>query len=340
MDSYTPTPLELKTQLSKTDTASFCITKARQTIKELISKNDKRIALIVGPCSIHDKNSALEYGKRLKELSLEIEDSCFLIMRAYMEKSRTQLGWKGLAYDPYLDDSHKIDEGLFLARETLLELSELELPLATEIVDPLVFSYYEDLISWGFIGARTVSSQIHRQAVSKLSLPVGFKNGIDGDTESAFQAIQSARHRHTYLSLNEQGLIQKTTSNGNPFTHLVLRGSKQGPNYPQIDQILHSQFLHEIHSRILVDCSHGNSGKIADYQIFCFDDVLEKILSGNTNILGLMLESFLEKGKQKITSGKIHPNISVTDACLDFETTKELILSAAKKLRSSSIMQK
>jgi 3-deoxy-7-phosphoheptulonate synthase len=330
--SLLPTPDEVKALFPlKAETASF-IRKSRETAREILNGKEKRKALIVGPCSIHDRTSALEYAERFKELSVRVEDSCFLVMRFYIEKPRTSMGWKGMLYDPYLDGSCDMHTGLLWTREMLLALAEKEIPCATEFVDPLASLYFQDLITWGFIGARTSASQPHRQLASALHMPVGFKNSTDGNLDEAILGTLSAHCSHVFMNVDGQGKLAQWQSGGNPSTHLVLRGAQDYSNY-DVDSVLLAQSKlrqHHLPPRLMIDCSHGNCYKKEELQPLAFYSVLEQIEKGNEAIFGLMLESHLEKGNQSLVEdpSTLKYAVSITDPCIDWKMTEELILAA------------
>jgi 3-deoxy-7-phosphoheptulonate synthase len=344
MSAYFPilSPAKLKASFPISQNAERFIYESRLEIKNLLQNRGSKAVFVVGPCSIHDQKGILEYAKKIKELSFLINQTSLIVMRAYIEKSRTQTGWKGIVYDPFLDGSNDLKAGISISRQILVELCELEIPLAVEIVDPLVFSYFDDLVSWGFIGARTASSQVHRQFVSTLPFPVGFKNALDGDTLVAFQSIKTARQPQTFLGSNPEGVLSTIKSNGNPFTHLVLRGTAKEPNYTShiVKNIFRSQEASEIYSPILIDCAHGNSQKIPANQAICFENVLEQMLKKNHHILGMMLESYTKWGNQEMTFDNLQkdPDISVTDPCINFETTRKLLLSADQLIKSKMMV--
>lgn len=313
------------------------IEKSRQTCHELITGKDPRLAIILGPCSIHDLSSALEYARRVRHLSEEVSSTCVLIMRVYIEKPRTLTGWKGLAYDPHLDGSSDIQTGIFWARELFLTLTDLGVPIATEFLQPLLLPYVEDLVTWGFIGARTSASQPHREIASSLFCPIGFKNSPDGNIEQAVHAMVAARLPHRFLHINDEGLLSITESGGNPYTHVVLRGSSQGSNYDpsSISETVRLMQFHGLKNRILIDCSHGNCDKEYALQKDVFRKVLEQYQHGNTKILGMMLESHLEEGAQHLTESpsELSYAVSITDPCLGWKETEVLIRSAADCLQ-------
>lgn len=317
------------------------ITKKRQEIQDILSGKDPRLAIVVGPCSIHDVDSALMYAKKLKQLSDAVKDSCLVVMRTYLEKPRTTSGWKGFIYDPDLDDSNNMAKGLSLARPLLLELAHLEIPTATEFLNPITSSYIDDLISWGFIGARTTSSQIHRELASFLPLPIGFKNNTDGNVNQAINAVISARMPHTFLHTNQQGHVCLVESEGNPHTHIVLRGGEKSCNYDpiSISQTLASLTSLGVQSRILIDCSHGNCQKKSAKQRDAFLSGLEQIKAGNVHIMGFMLESSSLAGHQLLCENpsSLLSGVSITDPCIDWSETEELVLLADELISSKVI---
>lgn len=313
------------------------IERSRSTIRQILDGQDPRLLMIVGPCSIHDTIAAKEFASQLKRLSLELSTHFFFVMRAYCEKARTSLGWKGLLYDPFLDGSNNLKVGLCRTRQFLLELADLEVPAATEFLDPLTAGYYEDLISWGSIGARTTSSQVHRQFASNLQMPVGIKNGTDGDLLSVVHSTLAVSHPHTYMSLSNTGQLIMTHSEGNPDTHVVLRGGRSGPNYDS--QSIYEVLSHLRHAhlpqRLLIDCSHQNSGKRHDRQPAVLQTLLHYFKEGQRSIRGCLLESFLLAGHQPLINPKdLQYGLSITDACLSWETTEHLLRWAASYLEN------
>lgn len=332
MTSELLSPKELK-QLLPVDThvVNF-ISRMRATSKNILRGSDSRLLILVGPCSIHNYESAISYAKRLKKLAEEVKDSCVLIMRAYVEKPRSNVGWKGFCYDPKLDGSDDIKHGLISSRKLFLDLAKLEVPVATEFLDPLLTPYFEELITWGFIGARTAASQIHRQMASGLSMPVGFKNGVDGNLAVAVNGILTANAHHTLLGVNDAGQISYYKTKGNPDAHLVLRGSMDDHNFDShsIQEALEKQFEAKINLPLLIDCAHGNSSKLPHKQKEAFLSILEQKLEGNNHIMGMMLESHIQGNSQPFYNqgGKVAKEISITDPCLDWESTKQLILWA------------
>lgn len=334
-----PSPREVKQQLALLPSQSHFIQESRETAKNILEGKDKRLAIIAGPCSIHETEEALDYAQRFKELAEKVDKSCFLVMRAYIEKPRTTTGWKGLLYDPYLDGSNDMKTGIYWSRQLLLNLAEMGIPTATEFVDPLTAAYVDDLITWGFVGARTSASQTHRQLASSLNFPVGFKNGTDGNLDNAIQGVVAAKQPHSFMYIDPNGRVCAAKSSGNPSAHVVLRGSLEAPNYdPQsVRETLEKMRLYDIIPRILVDCAHGNSQKQYQKQRDSFRSVINQILEGNGLILGAMLESNLYAGNQILPerTPSLRYAVSVTDPCIDWDTTQELIGWADSVLGSS-----
>ena len=331
-----PTPAEVKEKLQLSDRAKRTVIDAREAIEKILERRDRRFFVIVGPCSIHDIKAAEEYAAKLKTLADEVRDTLLLIMRVYFSKPRTTIGWKGLINDPFLDDSFRIDEGLHLARKFLLRLAEIGLPAATEALDPIVPQYLDDLIAWHAIGARTTESQTHREMASGLSTAVGIKNGTDGNIQVAINALKSVSQPHHFLGINQEGQCTVLQTRGNRYGHIVLRGGKR-PNYHASSIKLCEEELSDagLPVNIVVDCSHGNSLKDAKLQPLVMEDVLNQIIGGNQSIVGLMLESSLFSGSQPLTENlsDLRYGVSITDACIDWETTESLIRSSAEKLR-------
>ena len=329
-----PSPSELAEILPLAPGDQAAIAEMRSALQNIMDRFDDRLLIITGPCSIHDHDSAIEYADKLAELSGQVSDTCLLMMRVYVEKARTRHGWTGLVYDPDLDGSYDLENGLYTARKLFLELAKRKVPVATELLNPLVYPYLSDLVTWGCIGARTVTSQPHRQLASGTPFPVGFKNNIDGNVDVAIDAVLAARKSHTFFNAHDAGHISKTTTIGNPYTHLVLRGAKDNTNYDlcslrNIQETLDAQ---DLDCRILVDCSHGNCQGFEQRQKEVFLSTLENIADGSCDVMGLMLESHLEKGKQRNVGSKSHPNRSITDPCIDWPDTSSLILWAHKAL--------
>jgi 3-deoxy-7-phosphoheptulonate synthase len=327
-----PSPHEVKTLFPLVPQTAAFIEEARETAKRIIHGKDPRKALIIGPCSIHDRKSAVEYAKRFKELAEAVGRTSFMVMRVYVEKSRTSTGWKGLVYDPHLDGSHDIKTGLLWTRELLLTLAEMRIPTATEFVDPLTSLYFEDLITWGFIGARTSSSQTHRQFASARSMPIGFKNSTDGHLENAIYGALSATTPHASMHIDSHGKLCAIQSEGNAYSHIVLRGACGFTNYDPSSVRMALDMLKKfrLQERLMIDCSHGNCQKQFDKQHEVFLSVLGQIEKGNDKIFGLMLESHLKNGNQPLTDDPslLKYAVSITDPCLDWKTTEELIYSA------------
>lgn len=332
-----PSALQLKHQLPLSHASSQQVDAHRQAIRAILDGEDGRLLVIVGPCSIHDPKSALEYAANLARLAHEVSDSMLLVMRAYVEKPRTTVGWKGLAYDPDLDGSDDMAAGLTLSRELMREMLQLGLPVATELLQPMAANYFDDVLSWVAIGARTTESQIHREMASGLGMPVGFKNGTDGGVGIACDAMRSAAHPHRHFGVDSQGHPAIIQTQGNPDTHLVLRGGHRGPNYDRqsVAQIHSDLSRLKIPARIMVDCSHANSGKDPSRQPQVFNDVLAQRLQGNRSLIGMMIESHLFEGCQPI-SPSMRYGVSVTDGCLGWESTEQLLRQAHRQLISAT----
>jgi 3-deoxy-7-phosphoheptulonate synthase len=332
-----PSSLQLKHQLPLSHALSQQVDAHRQAIRAILDGEDARLLVIVGPCSLHDPKSALEYATNLARLAPEVNDSMLLVMRAYVEKPRTTVGWKGLAYDPDLDGSDDMAGGLTLSRELMREMLLLGLPVATELLQPMAANYFDDLLSWVAIGARTTESQIHREMASGLGMPVGFKNGTDGGVGIACDAMRSAAHPHRHFGVDSQGHPAIIQTQGNPDTHLVLRGGHRGPNYDRqsVAKIHNDLSRLKIPARIMVDCSHANSGKDPSRQPEVFNDVLAQRLQGNRALIGMMIESHLFEGCQPI-SPSMRYGVSVTDGCLGWESTERLLRQAHRQLRSAT----
>lgn len=331
------TPLELKRELPMTDRAGECVATGRQAVQNILDGKDKRIFVVVGPCSIHDVKAAKEYAQRLKRLADEVADSLLIIMRVYFEKPRTTVGWKGLINDPYLNDSFKIQEGLHIGRQLLIDIAETGLPTATEALDPISPQYLQDLITWSAVGARTTESQTHREMASGLSTAVGFKNGTDGGLTVAINAIQSAGNPHRFLGINSEGRVSVITTKGNPYSHIVLRGGDGKPNYDSVSVSLCEQELVKagITPRIMVDCSHANSNKNHELQPLVMENIGNQIAEGNRSICGLMIESHLHSGNQKTPANldDLEYGVSITDACIDWETTEKSLKALREKVK-------
>ncbi len=327
-----PAPEEVLRTLPKTDAQSEFVTRARRELRDIIFGNDRRLLLIVGPCSIHDLEAGREYGRRLGALAREVADRILIAMRVYFEKPRTSTGWKGLIMDPLLDGSHDIAQGLGLARAFLRDVLDLGLPTATEMLDPITPQYIADLVCWSAIGARTTESQTHRQMASGLSMPLGFKNGTDGSLQAAVNAIRAAAQPQTFLGISMAGVASAIVTRGNPDCHIVLRGGTAGPNY-QARHVRETERLLEeagLPRAILVDCSHGNSARQPERQAEVLRAVLAQVVAGSTSIIGAMLESNLEAGSQPFPQPRerLRHGVSITDPCIDWAATEAVIREA------------
>jgi 3-deoxy-7-phosphoheptulonate synthase len=330
------TPTELKKELPLPEAVRELVTNSRQTVKDILDGKDDRLFAVVGPCSIHDTELALEYGKRLKALADEVSEQIFIIMRVYFEKPRTTVGWKGLINDPHLNGSFEIEDGLRKARKLLIDLSEIGLPLATEALDPISPQYLQDTITWTAIGARTTESQTHREMSSGLSSPVGFKNGTDGSLDVAVNAMKSVVSGHAFLGINPQGQVAITKTKGNQYGHVVLRGGGGKPNYDSVSIALCEQALEKakLPTNIVVDCSHANSNKDHNVQPLVLDDIAHQIKDGNRSICGVMIESNINEGNQSIPNdlSQLKYGVSVTDACISWESTVKSLNKMASTL--------
>ena len=330
------TPAELKQKLPLPQVLRGQIETHRREISDIIHKKDKRLLVVIGPCSVHDPLAALDYGKRLKALADELKDELYIVMRVYFEKPRTTVGWKGLINDPKIDGSFDVEHGLHIARELLLELAELGLPLATEALDPMTPQYMADLFSWSAIGARTTESQTHRELASGLSMAVGFKNGTDGSLATAINAMKAASIGHSFIGINQNGQVNLLHTEGNPDGHVILRGGKV-PNFA-------AEFVKEcerelekagLESAIMIDCSHGNSNKDYRRQPAVAEEATNQIVNGNKSIIGLMIESHINAGNQSAEQpvSEMKYGVSITDACIDWETTDSLLRKVAIALK-------
>ena len=330
------TPKEIKKKLPITEYGSEVIFQGRQVIENIIDGKDRRKFIVVGPCSIHDVNLAKEYAKKLKKLAEKVQDKLFLVMRVYFEKPRTTIGWKGLINDPNLDGSFMIDRGLLIARKLLLEIIELGLPTASESLDPITPQYISDLISWSAIGARTIESQTHREMASGLSMPLGFKNGTDGNIKVALDAMEAARTPHSFLGINENGQVCILTTKGNEYGQVILRGGGGKTNFdPETVKAVEQQLkTRNLPEKIVIDCSHGNSNKDHQQQSVVFANVIDQIISGDVAIVGMMLESNLYEGNQPIPENisQLKYGVSITDKCISWQETERIILAAYEKL--------
>ena len=328
------TPEEIRKRLPLTAAARETVLAGRHAVQNILDRKDPRLLIVVGPCSIHDLEAAHDYARRLKQLSDEISDTLFVVMRVYFEKPRTTTGWKGLINDPEMDDSFRIEEGLQKARRLLLDLGEMGLPVGTEALDPIVPQYLSDLITWSAIGARTTESQTHREMASGLSSPVGFKNGTDGSLKVAINALLSVSRPHSFLGIDKNGRSAVIRTRGNRYAHMVLRGGST-PNYDAQSIRLCEKELaaNQLQENIMVDCSHANANRNYALQPVVLRDCVQQILNGNHSIIGFMIESNLEAGNQPIPADRtqLKYGVSVTDPCIDWPTT-ETILHEAKKI--------
>ena len=327
LDPLVP-PARLVSTYPVTDVAAATVVSGREQVEKVLAGEDDRLLVVVGPCSIHNPKEAIDYAAKLKALSESLNDKLFIVMRAYFEKPRSTVGWKGLINDPHLDDSFKIAEGLAIARKLLLDISTLGLPLANEALDPITPQYLQELFSWTAIGARTSESQTHREMASGLSCPVGFKNGTDGSLDVALNALQSVKSPHRFLGISPDGKVSIVTTKGNAHAHVVLRGGAGGPNYYPENIAACEKELESIGAThaIMVDCSHANSNKDHTKQGPVLEAVAEQISAGNKSIRGVMLESNLKPGNQKADgSQELQYGVSITDACIGWEETEKLL---------------
>jgi len=333
-----PTPDEIKQKHPLSPAAEKVVLRGRETLHNILDRKDPRLFVVLGPCSIHDVDAALDYARRLKNLAEEVQDTLYLVMRVYFEKPRTTVGWKGLINDPDMDDSFNIEKGLHVARDLLLQLAEMGLPTATEALDPITPQYLSDLITWTAIGARTTESQTHREMASGLSTPVGFKNGTDGSLDVAINALHSASRPHHFLGINQNGQCAVFHTRGNRYGHVVLRGGGGTPNYdaPHIGKTENELRKAKLPLNITVDCSHGNSSKDPAKQTAVTKDLVQQIINGNQSIVAFMLESNLGWGNQPIPQdlSQLAYGVSVTDACIDWDTTEKLIRDTREALKN------
>ena len=332
-----PSPAEIHAALPVSDEVAATVATGRRDLQRILNRQDPRLMVVVGPCSIHDPVAGLDYARRLRALADEVSDTLLLVMRVYFEKPRTAVGWKGFINDPRMDDSFHIEEGIRRSREFLIHLAEIGLPTATEALDPISPQYLGDLIGWTAIGARTSESQTHREMSSGLSTPVGFKNATDGDLGAAVNAILSASHPHSFLGINDQGLAAIVRTRGNTQGHLVLRGGSVRPNYDTVSIALAEAALRKagLAENIVVDCSHANSLKNPKLQPLVLQDCAHQILRGNKSIIGVMAESFLEEGNQPIPAdlSTLRYGCSVTDACLGWADTADMLRDTRNLLK-------
>ncbi len=330
-------PEKLKQQLQMSPISAQTVVESREAIENILNKSDKRLLAIVGPCSIHDEKAAMEYAGKLHDISRQLKDTLLVVMRVYFEKPRTAVGWKGLINDPERDETNDIESGLRRARKLLLDITDLGLPVATEMLDPIIPQYTAGLISWVAIGARTTESQTHREMASGLSMPVGFKNGTDGSLDVAVNAMKASGSSQSFLGIDQAGYTSIVKTTGNPWGHIVLRGGAN-PNYDPVSVENTRQRLKKenLLDAIMVDCSHANSGKKHQGQSFVWKNVIDQRLEGNDALIGMMLESNLNEGKQKNNKddAALMYGVSITDECISWETTEYLLKYADEKLKS------
>jgi len=333
-------PVFLEEELPISEAASSTVFNARHQVSEILAARDPRLLVIVGPCSIHDPKAAREYAAKLKPVMAELADSLCIVMRVYFEKPRTTIGWKGLINDPYLDQSYKINDGLRIARHLLLDLAEMGVPAGTEFLDIISPQYFVDLVTWGAIGARTTESQVHRQLVSGLSCPVGFKNGTSGNVQIAIDAILSASGEHTFLGGTKNGQTAIFATTGNPECHIILRGGRSSTNYDaaSVDATGRQMERAGLPARIMIDCSHANSSKDYSRQALVAQDIAGQITAGDRRIIGVMIESNLVAGAQKLVKGKpLVYGQSMTDACIGWPETMDMLRELAAAVRVARI---
>lgn len=330
-------PQELRQQLPLSPALAQRVAEQRQQVRDIINGDDPRLLVVIGPCSIHNVAEAIEYAERLALLSEQVSEHMLLAMRVYIEKPRTTVGWKGLLYDPHLDGSADMAQGLQLSRQLMLHTLELNLPVTTELLQPLTAGYFDDLLSWAAIGARTSESQIHREMVSGLQLPVGFKNGTDGSVGIALDAMRSAAHTHQHFGLDAQGRAALVETSGNPDTHLVLRGGHQGPNYDthSIAEVCAAMAAAGLDASLMVDCSHANSGRNPQLQPQVLQSVLQQRAAGDRSLRAVMLESNLMDGQQALCDN-LQYGVSITDGCLGWDSTEQMLLDAAQALQKQA----
>ncbi len=329
-------PAELRSQLPTPDAALRTVATARATIRRILLREDPRLLVVIGPCSIHDPQAAMEYARRLQRLHRELSGQLFIIMRAYLEKPRTTVGWRGLINDPQLDGSFDMHAGLAIARRLLIEMNALGLPVATEMLDPISPQYLDDQISLGTIGARTAEAQTHRALASGVSMPVGFKNGTDGSIQVAVNGCVTAAGQHSFLGIDERGQSAVVKTTGNPDSFVILRGGRNGPNYQAEHVASAARLLRDAQHRpaVMIDCSHGNTG--GDYQLQerVWHDVIAQVVAQPNPIVGLMVESNLHEGKQPLLADRtaLRYGVSLTDGCIGWEQTERLLREAHETL--------
>jgi len=333
-------PRALKADFPATPEAVSTVAVSRERIIRILRQEDPRLLVVVGPCSIHEQKSALEYAHRLNKLRQELADQMEIVMRVYFEKPRTTIGWKGLINDPQLDGTENIEEGIKIARKLLVQIAGMGLPAATEFLDPIVPQYIADLVSWAAIGARTTESQTHREMASGLSMPVGFKNATDGSLQVAIDAMGAARHRHSFLGMDQDGVTSVVRTSGNPDGHVVLRGGRARTNYDagSIADAEATLRKHDLPAVMMVDCSHANSEKKHARQEEVWHSVIEQRVSGTRSIIGMMVESHLNEGNQPFPkpASELKYGVSITDACVNWETTERMLRWAHELLSKQS----
>jgi 3-deoxy-7-phosphoheptulonate synthase len=334
------TPRALKAELPMTEAANQTVVASRERVNNILEQKDPRLLVVVGPCSIHDTNAALEYGTRLNALRQELAARMEIVMRVYFEKPRSTIGWKGLINDPHLDGTYDMETGLKRARRLLLDLTAMGLPTATEVLDPIIVQYIDDLVTWAAIGARTIESQTHREMASGLSMPVGFKNGTDGSLQIAVDAMHSARTPHSFLGIDQDGVTSIIRTTGNPTGHIVLRGGRSHPNYDaesirQTEATLTQAGLPPV---LMVDCSHANSGKQPARQEEVWRSIIEQRVAGTRSVIGAMVESNLWEGNQPFprNPSELRYGVSITDACISWETTERFLRWGFQTLSQAS----
>jgi len=339
VDSVRPLlpPAILMEEIPATDAARKTVAEGREAVARVLRGEDRRLVVVVGPCSIHDPDAAREYAGRLVAQAGRLADHLLIVMRTYFEKPRTVVGWKGLINDPHLDGSFKINDGLRIARGLLRDLAEMGLPAGTEFLDPISPQFVADLVAWGAIGARTTESQVHRELASGLSMPIGFKNGTAGSVKIAVEAVRSARHPHRFLGVTKEGISAIVSTRGNPDGHVILRGGSK-PNHDAVSVTAAAAMLAENHlpARVMVDCSHANSGKDHVRQRAVASEVAAQVATGGSPVFGVMLESFLVEGRQELEDGDLVRGKSITDACMGWDATVSALEELARAVASST----
>jgi 3-deoxy-7-phosphoheptulonate synthase len=334
------TPRSLKAELPMSEASNRTVVASREAVMRILRREESRLLVVVGPCSIHDVEGALEYGRKLNGLRKELAEHMDIVMRVYFEKPRTTIGWKGLINDPHLDGSSDIEAGLKKARRLLLELTAMGLPAATEFLDPIIPQYIADLVSWAAVGARTTESQTHREMASGLSMPIGFKNGTDGGLQIAIDAMQSARTPHSFLGIDQEGITSIIRTTGNSAGHVVLRGGRLQPNYNAQSLLEAEELLKKagLPAAFMVDCSHANSAKQHARQEEVWRDLIEQRAAGNNALIGMMVESYLKEGNQPFPrpAAQLTYGVSITDACIGWDVTERMLRSGVERLAQVS----